>query len=211
MDTLFDRDFDREVEIAKERKKFREENPLRYTEADMEQIVNDNCQQAHAQGYQEGVEDGKKEMEQSIIKASYHVLEELRPQVSEFLTSIESHRNKIENDAMLLISELVNKVIPDLSDYYYKDKLKELILEVVQLSLGSDWIEFRLHPEIKDFLEEDIIQLLSLSGYQGSFLIKDIEDMPINSAELSWENGKSEINFENVKNEIVNIINKANN
>ena len=67
---LFERDFDLEEQQRKERKAYREENPLKYSDVDMQQIVSEQCEIAQQEGYREGVEAGRKEMEQSIIQAS---------------------------------------------------------------------------------------------------------------------------------------------
>ena len=69
-------------------------------------------------------------------------------------------------------------------------KIKEMMIKSIDMALGSTWIEFRMHGEVKEFLEEDIVQLLSMTGYKGSY---DVAKKYLQSEVVLWENGKSEM------------------
>lgn len=206
---LFERDFDAEKQRYEERKAYRQENPLKYSDADMQQIVDEQCAIAQEEGYRQGFEAGKKDMEDSIMQASFQTLEAMRPQVAEFLAGAEEYRELVEREALEFIVALVKKVVPDVLDEFSIVRIKEMMSKSINMALGSDWIEFRMNSEVKEFLEEDIVQLLSMTGYQGSYDIKAIDEMSSKEAEVSWENGKSEIDLNEIKDNICELVNNA--
>lgn len=206
---LFERDFDLEEQQRKERKAYREENPLKYSDVDMQQIVSEQCEIAQQEGFREGVEAGRKEMEQSIIQASFESLESMRPQVQQFLVGMEEYRELVEREALSFVMSLMDKVVPDLIDDFAMSKVKEMMIKSIDMALGSTWIEFRMHREVKEFLEADIVQLLSMTGYKGSYDVVEKEELSHNQAVVLWENGKSEIDLNELKDNLSKIVNEA--
>lgn len=206
---LFSTEFD--VEIAREREEdsIKKDNPLLYTQKDLDAIIEEQKEIAFQKGFSEGVESGKQEMNQSLLKDSYVSLESLRPVIADLLVSVDEYKTALTSETIEILESFVQKILPSLVVETYADKLKDIVSENIQKLSSDKWIEICLSTPVCEFLYDDIDTIIKDSGFRGEYKILGRSQYGQSEVSVHWESGSLKFDVEKVSNEMLAIVNEA--
>lgn len=202
--SVFERDFDLEIENEKKNFLYEVNNPKKYSEVDIERILKEYRENIYQEIFDEGFQKGYEECKNSIESRSKEIVNLCLPVISSFNDSMEEYKDIIINDSEDLIYSIFQKILPDIYQYTYDDLLKEEIEKIVNYSAGSSKIIVETSKNenlsIKTIFEELVDYEIS-----SEFVVND----NLNDGDFSvkWDDGRVKVDLNKFKNEFFNALN----
>ena len=206
---LFNNDFDLEIKAEVSAAIYREKNPYKYTEEDLQRIVAEQREIAFNKGYEDGRKQGEEDSRQSLMQMSFDSLESMKPSLQEILLDLTNYKNELAKENLDILENFINAVIPSVIRETCKEKIYENLKANVENLIDNKWVEFRLSKEGFEFLNEDLEKLMTDVGFKGEFKIKVSDEYSASMASIPWESGDFLFNMESIKVEMLNLVKDA--
>lgn len=192
-------DFEEEDRAKAEQAQERTES---YTREELDGAVAEAVASARQAAYEEGRKAGEVQMLQSIEQRQTAVAEQLVPEISRLIEEQAAYCALLEDEMTGFMREFCEKLFPEFSREFGRDRLMTELAHVSRRALGSPWLEVRVPPGLSEVVE----RIVRPEG--GEVDLKVIEDPGLSgtSACASWKNGRSEYDFEKLCGEILSLL-----
>ncbi|WP_134680622.1 hypothetical protein [Paracoccus ravus] len=187
---LFSRDF--EAELARET-----EVELAATEALVSRDeVNELLAQARAEAYEAGLMAGRAqgiaETEDSIAKARNLALTALDARLAAMSEHLDEHQSALERDLEIFALSICEKALPELVEHYGKARMASEIAAILRRAQGSQWLEIRVSPKLRDEIERDLQAMAAFGSGTTSIRVMADPSCAPDCIRATWRNGRSD-------------------
>jgi flagellar assembly protein FliH len=149
-----------------------------------EQQLADAQKKSSAEGRQQGL----KEAEESQLKLTAQVLEQIRKQLVT-LTAAEAQREKLfEQETLALCLSIFERLFPVYSKATGFEELKQSISDIIKQQEGQNQVAVMVTPDVVGAIETHLNSLKE-SGFEIKFTVKGDETLAPGACRLAWSEG----------------------
>ncbi|MHA6345258.1 FliH/SctL family protein [Roseivivax sp. CAU 1761] len=192
---IFDRDFDRELEIERGGPAAAGDALVSYGESDLAE----RCAEARAEGRAAGFEEGRAaalaQARDEMAAARQAALEALTAAVAGLAEQADAHRALLEQEAADLFARLAETLAPEAVARLAEGRLRAEMLDGLRLAVGSARVRVRLAPDSATRLAPEIARAAEPLGLSGRIEVLPDAEMAEGDGRVEWDDGFAEHSF----------------
>lgn len=192
---IFERDFDREIEIESG---LGPEPERVYSEAEMQALLEAAREDGFAQGQDLGYRTGRAEAIGQAEKEHHATLDALTGSLQTLMRGEAEHRVALERDVVVLMTAILEHVLPEAKAALSVERLEREILAHLRMGLDKATLKIRMNPEDRERIEATIRKEADKLGLTE--LIEVIADAGLaqGATRVDWNDGFMEFGFERI-------------
>lgn len=194
---LFDVSFDADqIARAEAEAKAKEEEPPEPTFTLLQ------IDEARKQGYDEGVQAGRKEASDGIENSMAQTLERIAEQFPNIVAAQSAANEQMMANAAEIAVTIMRKLTPTLLERHGAAEINTLMSECVSNLTDEPKIRIRVAADHAAEIEKRLEGLVSASGFDGRFLVEPDEKMEPTDCRIDWPGGGIEKRTEEIWSQI---------
>ena len=145
--------------------------------------------EAVAKAKAEGIADGKKEVEDSILQAQKNILQSLEDNIGKIADSVGSHVDEIESDFLAASALIFRKLLPEFEKRGGFEEVRAVLEGIFSDLSREPKLVISVHPSLVDRLKEVLPTLGKKKGFSGKILINGKEEFTLSDIQVEWDKG----------------------
>lgn len=194
MHPVFERDFDHEAALERERG----ERALcaRHTPEELEAAVSKAEADAYTKGWEDGHNSGTINTNATLLARQTEALDALSPQIGELIGAGDRHRGALEGQAVGFVLAVFEQVFPEFRSQRALDRVAEQVRHAVGLALGSASLRIFLSEAAAPGLAPMLESAARAQGFEARIEIGADAGLADGDVRVEWDNGFMEYSFD---------------
>ena len=161
---------------------------------------------ARQEGFDEGKAAGLAEAKASIDQVVGAALSEAGRGLQTLGPSLDTMRAEIESDALMIVTRVMEKVIPYMASKHGLEEVEALVQECLSAAYEEPRIVVRAHETILGPLADHLDQLTTSCGFNGNVVLLEDQTLAAGDCRVEWADGGAERDVDRVWAEIESAI-----
>ncbi|MDO6727888.1 FliH/SctL family protein [Cognatishimia sp. 1_MG-2023] len=179
-----------------------------FTEEELGKLLADARAQGAEQGHAAGLTAGRLEAQGEHQVLATAALNDLRDQMSVFITQDAQRRLELESDLVDMVLDICERVVPDLLKSFSTEQVQARLKDAIHIGKGQTTLCMRLSPATEAALSSDLIALANEDSTTNLNIAAD-PDLKDGEARMSWDNGFMKYSLNNVCSEVLDALRHA--
>lgn len=179
-----------------------------FTEEELGKLLADARAQGAEQGHAAGLTAGRLEAQGEHQVLATAALNDLRDQMSVFITQDAQRRLELESDLVDMVLDICERVVPDLLKSFSTEQVQARLKDAMHIGKGQTTLSMRLSPATEAALSSDLIALANEDSTTNLNIAAD-PDLKDGEARMSWDNGFMKYSLNNVCSEVLDALRHA--
>ena len=182
----FDLDFDAPEEPeTPEIEEIEEEEP----EIIVPSFSEEELEQARAESFEAGKEEGRKEAANATEQRLLEVLESASEQLNSIYTTQGEANHEIGREMISVSTAIAKKMFPDLNARNALGEVERVVQETLKAVTEEPRIQIMVNPELREPLTERLGTMTHRAGFEGKVFVNPNPAMPLGDCRIEWSNG----------------------
>lgn len=181
----FDLDFDAPEEPAAPEAVEEEEEP----EEIIPTFSEEELEQARAEGFEAGKEDGRREAADATEQKLLETIENACTQIGEIYNNQTEANRDIAREMVSVSTAIAKKMFPDLNARNALGEVERVVQETLKAVTEEPRIQIMVHPELREPLSERLSTMTHRAGFEGKVFVNPDPSMALGDCRIEWSNG----------------------
>ena len=180
-----------------------------FTEEEMARQVDAARTEAHAQGHAEGVEQGRREILDSVEKTAADAGAVIGEKLIALYRQQTAVHHQLSEDAVSLAIGIAKKIIPRYAERYPLNEVEHVLGQCLSRLFEAPKVLVHVHPDLVELLERNLTGIAKAKGFDGALMVLGDAELTAGDCRVDWGDGSAERKSEAIWAEMDDIIKEA--
>lgn len=149
----------------------------------------EELEQARAESFEAGKEEGRKEAASATEQRMLEVLENASEQLNSIYTTQGEANHEIGREMISVSTAIAKKMFPDLNARNALGEVERVVQETLKAVTEEPRIQIMVNPELREPLTERLGTMTHRAGFEGKVFVNPDPAMPLGDCRIEWSNG----------------------